>query len=146
MADEIPEEARNDYDALLQALLPFAEEMLKKHGEFYPFAMAMTTQGEVSAHMTYDGKEMPEPAQVLANLNQVFQEEAREGKVRATGICSDGRISLNGKETDAIIATLEHVSGEACKACVPYKKGLFGGYKFGQISVGRAEPKVFTRA
>src|SRR5437867_3413361 len=113
MSEQISQEARNDYDALLQALLPFAEQMLKKHGEFYPFAMGVTTQGEVAAYATDEGKEMPEPMEVLASLNRMFQSEARAGKVRATGICSDGRIALGGKETDAIIMTLEHVSGEA---------------------------------
>jgi hypothetical protein len=35
MAAQPTPEARADYNALLEALMPFAEQMLKKHGEFF---------------------------------------------------------------------------------------------------------------
>jgi hypothetical protein len=41
--------AHPDLDELLNALLPFAQQLLSKHGEFYPFRSAMTTDGEIEA-------------------------------------------------------------------------------------------------
>src|SRR5215471_11188404 len=139
-------EAREDYNALLQFLMPFAEQMLKKYGEFFPFAAAVSTAGELAAHATYDGNEMPASEEVIASLVQAFQAEARDGKVRATGICYDGRIVQDGKKVDAVIISLEHASGNATKTCVPYTKGMFGKYRFGEMIAGLEEPQVFPGA
>ncbi|MGZ4973274.1 MAG: hypothetical protein ACXWDN_10975 [Limisphaerales bacterium] len=144
MATQATPEAKQDYNALLQALMPFAEQMLKKNGEFFPFGAVVSTTGEVSAQAAFEGNDTPQSEDVIASLVQAFQTQARGGNIRATGICSDGRILHNGKETDAVIISLEHVSGNATKTCVPYSKGLFGGYSFGQIVGSMAEPKIFV--
>ena len=39
-------EAKEDYNALLNWLMPFAEDMLKKHGEFFPFGAAVNAAGD----------------------------------------------------------------------------------------------------
>ena len=139
-------EARADYNALLELLMPFAEQMLKKHGEFFPFGAAVSATGEVSAAATYDGNEMPPSEDVIALLVQGFQGEARAGKIRATGICYDGRIVQDGKKVDAVIISLEHVSGNASQTCVPYTKGLFGKYRFGEMIAGMEQPRIFVTA
>ena len=59
MSDQPSPEARQDYNALLQFLMPFAQQMLKKHGEFYPFGAAVSTDAEVVGHATHWGDEMP---------------------------------------------------------------------------------------
>jgi hypothetical protein len=137
-------EAREDYNALLEMLMPFAEQMLKKHGEFFPFGAAVSASGEVGAHATYDRNETPASEEVIAMLVQGFQGEARDGKIRATGICYDGRIVQDGKKVDAVIISLEHVSGSATKTSVPYTKGMFGKYRFGELTAALDEPKVFV--
>ena len=139
-------EARQDYNALLEFLMPFAEQMLKKNGEFFPFGAAVSTTGELSAAATYDGNETPASEDVIAMLVQGFQGEAHGGKIRATGICYDGRIVQDGKKVDAVIISLEHVSGNATKTCVPYTKGMFGKYRFGEIIAGLDDPKIFVSA
>jgi hypothetical protein len=137
-------EAKQDYNALLEALMPFAEQMLKKHGEFFPFGAAVSATGEVGAHATYDGNEMPPSEEVIAALVRAFQGEARGGKIRAAGICYDGRIVQDGKKVDAVIISLEHASGNASKTCVPYTKGFFGKYRFGELIASLEEPKIFA--
>lgn len=144
MAGEPSREARQDYDALLAALLPFAEQMLKKYGEFYPFAATVGTTGEVSLSAAYDGDEKPPSEDLIALLAQAFQGEARIAKIRATGICYDGRVVRDGKKVDAIIISLEHVSGNAIVTCLPYSKGLFGKYGFGEMTAAAEEPKIFV--
>jgi hypothetical protein len=39
--------AHPELDALFNTLLPFAQTMLREHGEFYPFGATMTTSGEI---------------------------------------------------------------------------------------------------
>jgi len=144
MAGQPTPEARQDYNALLELLMPFAEQMLKKNGEFFPFGAAVSTEGEVRACATYDGNETPASEEVIAMLVQGFQGEAGDGKIRATGICYDGRIVQDGKKVDAVIISLEHVSGSATKTCVPYTKAMFGKYRFGELIAALDEPKVFV--
>lgn len=139
-------EARSDYNALLESLMPFAQTMLKKHGEFFPFGAAINTAGEVTGHMTYDGNEKPDSDTVIAALVQAFQTEAREGKIRASGICYDACIDQDGKKVDAVVISLEHACGSATKTCVPYGKGLFGGIKLGQLIAAFEQPRVFVSA
>ena len=139
-------EAREDYNALLEFLMPFAEQMLKKNGEFFPFGASVSAEGEVQACATYDGDETPASEDVIAMLVQGFQNEARDGKIRATGICYDGRIVQDGKTVDAVIISLEHFGGSASKTCVPYTKGMFGKYRFGELTAVLAEPQIFVNA
>jgi hypothetical protein len=136
-------EAKEDYNALLNALMPFAEEMLKKHGEFFPFGAAVNAAGEVAAHAADTGEEMPASEAVIAMLTKGFQDEVRAEKLRSTGICYDGRIVQDSKKVDAVIMSLEHVSGNASKACVPYSKGIFGKYRFAEMIVSLEEQKIF---
>jgi len=144
MAHQPTPEAREDYNALLEFLMPFAEQMLKKNGEFFPFGATVSTQGEVQACATWDGDETPASEDVIAMLVQGFQGEATEGKIRATGICYDGRIVQDGKKVDAVIISLEHSSGSATKTYVPYTKGMFGKYRFGELTAALDEAKIFV--
>jgi hypothetical protein len=136
-------DAKEDYNALLNMLMPFAEEMLKKNGEFFPFGAAVDAAGEVGAHAADTGEEMPASEEVIALLTRGFQAQAREGKLRASGICYDGRIVQDGKKVDAVIMSLEHVSGNASKICVPYSKSFLGKYKFAEMIVSLDDQKIF---
>ena len=49
--------SRADLDNLLNSLLPFAQQMLKRYGEFYPFARVLTAEGEIAAVAAYTGDE-----------------------------------------------------------------------------------------
>ena len=136
-----------DLEQLLNMLVPFAQEMLSKHGEFYPFGATMTPSGELVAKMGYTGEEQPEVQEVIKLLTKGFQEDAASGKIRAAGMCVDIRTVPPGatEKTDAICVSLEHQSGEAVDACVPYKKGLFGRLKYGELFAGKRDPTFFVQ-
>jgi hypothetical protein len=42
--------AHLDLDQLLNTLIPFAQQMLSKYGELFPFGFAMTANGKIEAH------------------------------------------------------------------------------------------------
>jgi hypothetical protein len=136
--------AHPDLDQLLNAVLPFAQQMLAKHGEFFPFGSSMTTDGEIIANGAYDGDEQPPSQQLIDLLTQAFRQEAAAGKIRAAAICYDVRTVPPGRseKTDAICVSSEHQNGEAADVYVPYKKGWFGKISYGQI-FGAARKREF---
>jgi hypothetical protein len=82
---------RPDLDAVLNALLPFAQQMLAKHGEFFPFGASMSAEGEVAAVAAEPGEAMSAAA-VIEMLEKGFRETATAGGIRAAGICYDARL------------------------------------------------------
>ena len=138
--------AHPDFDNLLNALAPFAKQMLSEHGEFYPFGATMTLDGQVTLHAGDVGSEHPETQAVIDLLTQAFREQVAIGQIRAAGLCSDIRTIAPGQteKTDALCFKLEHQTGEALTVCIPYKKGLLGRYKYAEMFVGRHKPDFFV--
>jgi hypothetical protein len=71
--------------------LPFAQEMLRKHGEFFPFAGSMSTSGEIAHVGGYTGDERPSSQEVIDLLIDGLRERATSGDLRAAAICLDVR-------------------------------------------------------
>lgn len=133
-----------DFDALLNHLYGFAEAMLKKHGEFFPFAAQVGADGKVAGVGGYTGEEQPESQEVIELLRKGLQQAAARGEIRAAGICYDARITPEGGEkTDAVCAQLEHKDGRASVVYLPYKKGWLGRLKFGELFAVEGEKKIF---
>jgi hypothetical protein len=138
--------AHPDLDQLLNAVVPFAQQMLAKHGEFFPFGSSMTTDGEIVANASYDGDEQPESKHLIELLTQAFRQEASSGKIRAAAICYDVRTVPPGQseKTDAICVSAEHKNGEAANVFLPYKKGWFGRISYGQLFGGTRDREFFA--
>lgn len=138
--------AHPDLDQLLNAVLPFAQQMLAKHGEFYPFGSSMSTHGEIVSHGAYDGDEHPPSQQLIDLLTQAFRQEAAEGKIRAAAICYDVRTIPPGQsqKMDAICVSTEHQNGEAADVYLPYKKRWFGKISYGEIFGGARKKEFFA--
>ena len=67
--DTTSEHVQSDLDRLLNTVLPFADEMLRKHGEFYPYGAAITREGEEQVFAADPGEtEDPNPSEVLTSL------------------------------------------------------------------------------
>jgi len=138
--------AHPDLEELLNALIPFAQEMLAKNGEFYPFGASIDAQGEVIGQAADTGEEQPDSNDVIAMLVAGMREEAKRGEIRAAGICYDARVVPPGKteKTDAIACRLEHASGEAFVTFVPYRKGFTGRYKYDELFASEGDQAVFV--
>ena len=140
--------AHPDFDELLNALIPFAQQMLAKHGEFFPFGVTMSNDGEIAAEAAYDVDEQPPAEQLISMLTEAFRQKAGSGQIRAAGICCDVRTIPPGKteKTDALCLELEHQAGDAANLYLPYKKGLFGRYKYGEIFGVARTPEFFVQS
>jgi hypothetical protein len=62
--DSASQQAQDDLDGLLNMTLPFAQQMLSKSGEFYPFGATVTTKGETRLLAGDLGHEHPASADV----------------------------------------------------------------------------------
>ena len=139
--------AKEQCEILLDKLLPFAEEQMKKYREFYPFAAVLRTDDttELTAH--YDGNEHPEAKEELEKLKQLHQYLAAEGSIKASGIAWNASVtSANGKPTDAIIVSLEHEDGYSVIIAKPYKIGLFKKVKFEPLFAMLGMHDIFPEA
>jgi hypothetical protein len=138
--------SREDQDQLLNVLLPHAQELLKKYGEFYPFAASLTTDGQVELHAGYSGEEKPPSQEIIDLLVEGLRSEAQEGRFRAAGICFDVRVQPpDGQaKTDAVAVTLEHQAGDAVCVYLPYRKRFLGKIAYGDLFATAEDPQIFV--
>ena len=130
-------------DALLDALIRFAQEMLAKHGEFFPFGAAITGTGALEMVGGYTREERP-PSQALIDLlHQGLADRARDGEIRASGVCFDVRLPERDN-TDAIQVSLEHASAEPLNVFLPYKRQRLRGVKYGDLFATPGERRIFS--
>ncbi len=94
----------------MQEALPFAENLLRKHGEFFPYGQALDPSGAVVHVAAYDGREQPPSVDLMRLLKQGFVQGAKEGKYKATAMVYDVRVPLpsTGVKSDAIAVALDH--------------------------------------
>src|SRR5687767_14960513 len=118
--------AREDLDNLLSACIPFAQQMLAKHGTFFPFGSTMAPNGEISLASGYDHKPDITAEEVLKLLLDGFRAHARTGEYKAIAYCVDVRVDASdgSGKTDAIRVTLEENGGEAVNVFLPYRKRM----------------------
>lgn len=131
-------------EILLDKLLPFAEQQMRKYREFYPFAAVLLEDDTVELTETYDGNEHPEPKAVLEDLKQIHKKFAAEGKIKASGIVWNAGVnSADGKPIDAIIVSLEHKDSYSVIVGEPYKIGLFKKVSFGNLFAMEGKHDIF---
>lgn len=136
-------ECQADLDELLNAALPFAQQMLAKHGEFFPYAVAMNRDGQIAMIAGYTGTEQPPSADVLAVLYDGLRAKADEN--RGAAVVADVR--LRGEATDAIQIEAEHREGIALKVFLPYRKGAAGGpLETGQMRAEPGEQRIWSHS
>ena len=131
-------------EVLLDTLLPFAENQMKKHRGFYPFAAVILMDDTIELTGTYDGNEHPESKDVLADLIQIHKQLAVEGKIKVSGIAWNASVaSADGKPSDAIIVSLEHKDDYSVIVGEPYKVGLFKKVNFGNLFAMEGKHDIF---
>ena len=131
-------------EVLLDRLLPFAEDQIKKHCEFYPFAAVMLADNSIELTDGYNRNEHPESKDVLEMLKQIHKQLAYEEKIKASGIVWNASVaSADGKPSDAIIVSLEHKANYSVIVGVPYKIGLFKKVTFGNLFAMEGKHDIF---
>jgi len=103
--------AKAECEELMNVLAPFAQQMLEKHSEFFPFGGTMKGNGEIAHVAGYDGREQPPSADIIKLLKDGFRSGARSGQYKATGLVYDVRVVLpsSGQKSDAIAVSLSRI-------------------------------------
>jgi len=71
--------AHPDLNQLLNSLLPFAQQMLSKYDEFFPFGATIKANGEIANINAYDGDELPPSQRVVDLLTHALKQGAASG-------------------------------------------------------------------
>jgi len=131
-------------EELLSFGLLFAQKELERHGEFYPFAAAMGTDGKVVAVAVAMAEEHPNSQQVIEALVSALKSDVTRKQYKATGVFVDTKVQPPGRneKTDAIRAGLEHVAGYCVNVFVPYSRSSAGRVTLGESFATRHTAEV----
>jgi len=136
---------KEECEALLDALIPAAENLLRKNGQFYPIGAALTNESTISlTAVSYGDNEFPESQRVIDDLTSAHCQMVGQNEIKASGIAWDATITApDGKKSDAILISLEHVSGYSVMVGVPYVIGMFKKVKLGELFAQSGLHNVF---
>ena len=108
---------REECEWLLNFLLPFADEQLEKNGAFLPFGAVLKS----SEYAVATAAASEEAANGMDILIHAHREMASNGEILASGIAYIAEITLeDGRKTDAVVVSLEHLSGYSVVVLQPY--------------------------
>jgi hypothetical protein len=140
--------AHPDLDQLWNSIVPVAQMLLMKQGEFLPIGAIMLSDG-VIRHVggKIEGDDYPGSQPLLDLLTDTFKTEAGKGKLRAAAICYDVLTIPPGKgrKQDAICCGLEHCLGESVDVFTPYVKTENGGFHYEEVFCAKREPQFFVK-
>jgi hypothetical protein len=134
------QQAQDDFDDLLNVVLPFAEQTLGRYGEFLPFGAAIGADGRTRLLAADPGLGEHPPSQlVLDSLLSGVRSET--DALRAVALVADVRTH----DGDAIRIEVEHREGAALMVLVPYRLKRFGKrVTLGEMDVYEADPRIWV--
>jgi hypothetical protein len=120
-------------DAVVKEGVTYAKTQIEQMFSFLPFAIVMHADGRTERFRAPTGDELdpvdaPEqeadPGWALEQLNRRIAREATvKGDFRVVGIFSNAEVALpDGKQSDAIQASMEHASGYCTDVFLPYAR------------------------
>ena len=132
-----------DSNQLLNSVLPFAQQMLGKHGTFRPFGASVSATGEVN--LCHGMPDTENEQAILEMLVSALKQQASDGTIRGSAVCYDSRVTMpqGGEKQEAICVELEHASERCARLFLPYRKGFLKRIRYGQLFGSTHEPRVF---
>lgn len=138
--------AKQESETLMNALLPVAEEMLRKYGEFYPYGGYMKPDGTIVQVGASDpDTDHPKSKDLIYVLRSSFQDLAQRGKCKAAAMVFDVTVTLPNSEhnSDAIQVSLEHSEGYSTEVFFPYQL-IENKLVYGEIFAQQGKAEVFA--
>jgi hypothetical protein len=124
--------AKKESERLMNDLLPFAEKMLKEHGEFHPFGGAIKSDGSIVHVGASAGEEFPRGKDLVGMLKESFREQARRGEISVAAIVANVSVEPpdSDNKVDAAEVAIDHRDDYAVRVFFPYV------ISEGQVSLG----------
>lgn len=129
--DSASPQAQQDLDRLLEPALGFAQQQLAQHGEFFPYAVVVRTDGQTEMVTARPDatSDPPASADVIDACRTTLAE--RRDQLRAAAVVADVRLPDG---SDAVQVELQHTQGTALTILLPYSKKRFGrSIDYGQL-------------
>jgi hypothetical protein len=138
---------KEECEALMNALVPFAQQQLSKHREFYPFGGTMSVDGKIAQSASSTGEEHPASQPLIDLLEKGFRDGAKRHLYKATAIVVDVRTIPPGKKEkqDAIEVRLDHVSGYSVRVLFPYAFSPKGDLEVALPFTVQGDGRIFGR-
>lgn len=113
---------KQECEELMSAVMPHAEELLAKHGEFFPFGATLSPSNEVILAAAHTGQEQPPSLDLIRLIEEGFRRGAAEAKYKATALVYDVRVvpPKKAEPQDAIAVRLDHRDRYAVVVYFPY--------------------------
>jgi hypothetical protein len=140
--------AKQESEALMNALLPLAEKMLRQYGEFYPYGGYMKPNGEIVEVGASDpDTDHPKSKDLIYVLRSSLQDLAERNECKAAAMVFDVTVTLPNSErkSDAIQVSLAHSEGYSAEVFFPYQL-VENKLVYGEIFAQQGKNDVFARA
>jgi hypothetical protein len=126
---------KQEAELLMNGVLLFAEQMLRRHGEFSPYGGVLRMDGSIVRVGVQDPKtDHPSSASPIETLREQLRERVERGEAKAAAIVLDVRVTPPGAghASEAIEVLVQHRESYCADIFLPYglKKG---GLTFGQM-------------
>jgi hypothetical protein len=138
---------KQEAEHLMNELLPVAEQMLRQHGEFFPYGGYMKPDGEIVHVGAKDpATERPKSKALIAIMQNSFQELVRNKQCKAVALVFDVFVLLpkSNRKSDAIQVCVDHVENYSAEVFFPYKMANHEVI-FGEVFAQRGEHLFFKR-
>jgi hypothetical protein len=121
---------KEECDVLVNAVVPFARQMLSQHHSFFPFGATMSPSGAVSRTETPKG-DLP-VSELISLIERGFVDGAQRGLYKATALVSDVTTVPPGREDKqrAVEVRLDHRDKYSVRVVFPYSYSLSGELAF----------------
>ena len=138
---------KQQLESLLKAAVPFGEQMLKNHGEFFPYGATMGIDEKITCVGGYTGDERQKSDEVIKLLKDSYRREGAAGKIMACALVFDVRIIPPGQseKTDAIQVNLDHRDGMSVTMFYPYRIGSDKQVTFSQPFAQKGNEEIFPK-
>lgn len=139
--DDTPQAVQDDLDLLADQALSAAQHFLAQNGDFYPFAVTQSDDGEPAMAGADPGEgEHPSSQAVLDLLYNGVA--AQSDAIRAAAFASP----VETADGDAVRVEIEHRDGgPALVLLLPYRtKKLRKAVEFGELTAGAGERRIWS--
>ncbi len=133
------ERVQQDLDELLGQLAILAKALIIRNGEFFPFGATIGKRGKYTLVTPVPESDQPTPHDVVdAILSEI---QTSRDTFRAYGVTM---MAATAEGADAVRIELEHVEGSSLVIALPYARGDFGAFAYGDMGALLAERRVWT--
>ena len=115
---------KEESEKLMSELIPLAEKMLRRYGEFYPYGGYMKPDGSVvEVGVETPNAKHPKSMDLISALRDTFRKKARDHECTAAAVVFDVNVTLPGShcKSNAIQLCIDHVGGYSAEVFLPYE-------------------------